>query len=154
MAKVDLDILQLVLTRNNVDARMTAKIISEIQEEIKLEQMENKENKVPAAKKKYVFIACDPNGVLEDQELTGYVVQIPEDESEFTATEKITVAAYEYNRTKKGRRNPVKTIAEACEFVPAKFLKDQNVWVKNKEAAFLLPTDNVIPTETKMKSFE
>ncbi|MGF0069723.1 hypothetical protein [Candidatus Spyradosoma sp. SGI.093] len=154
MAKVDLDILQLVLTRNKVDARMTAKIISEIQEEIKLEQLENKENKVPAAKKKFVFVACDPEGALDGVELTGYVVQIPEEDSEFTATEKIIVAAYEYNRTRKGRRNPVKSISEACEFVPAKFFKDQNVWVKNKEAAFLLPTDNVIPTETKEKPFE
>ncbi|MCD8284433.1 MAG: hypothetical protein LUD39_04440 [Opitutae bacterium] len=150
MAKVDLDILQMVLQRNSIDAKITAQIISDIQEELKLEKLENTE-KEPVVKKKYVFVACDPEGILEGRELTGYVVQIPEDQSEFTVTEKITISAYEYNRTKKGRRNPVKSISEACEFVPAKFFKDQKIWIKNKEAAFLFPTDNVIAAEKKRR---
>ena len=153
MAKVDLDIIQMVLDRNSVDARITARIISDLQEELKLEKME-KEQTEPTVKKKFVFVACDPAGVLEDKELTGYVVQIPEDQSEWTATEKITIAAYEYNRTRKGKRNPVKSISEACEFVPAKFFKDQQIWVKNKEAAFIAPTDNVIASEKRRKDID
>ncbi len=152
MAKVDLEILQMILQRNSVDAKITAKIISDIQEELKLEKIENQENRDPIVKKKFVFIACDPEGILDENELTGYVVQIPEDESEFAVLEKISLAAYEFNRTKKGRRNPVKSISEACEFVPAKFFKDQKIWVKNKEAAFLLPTDNEIASEKKRRS--
>ncbi len=150
MAKVDLDLLQVVLERNSVDARLTAQIISDLQEEIKLEKMEAEERE-PAMKKKYVFVASDPAGVLEGKELVGWVVQIPEDQSEYTVEERIVAATYEYNRSKKGRRVPATTIGEACERVPAKMFKEQGVWVKNKEAAFLLRTDNALPSASKLR---
>lgn len=144
MAKVDLDLLQFVLERNSIDARLTAQIISDIQEQIKLEKMEAEERE-PPVKKKYVFVASDPDGVLDGRELVGWVVQIPEDQSEFTVEERIYAATYEYNRSKKGRRDPAKTVGEACERVPAKLFRDQRIWVKNKEAAYLLSSRNVIP---------
>ncbi len=144
MAKIDLDTLQLILQRNSINAMVTAQIISDIQEQLRLEKIENEENREPPVKKKYVFLACDPEGILEGNELTGYVIQIPEDESEFSVTEKISAAAYEYNRTKKGQKNPAESISDACEIIPAKIFKDQKVWVRNKEAAFLLPTNNEI----------
>lgn len=144
MAKVDLDLLQFVLERNSVDARLTAQILSDIQEQIKLEKMEAEERE-PPTKKKFVFVASDPEGVLDGRELVGWVVQIPEDQSEFSVEERIYAATYEYNRSKKGRRDPAKTVGEACERVPAKMFREQQIWVKNKEAAYLLPSRNVIP---------
>jgi len=150
MAKVDLDTLQIILERNEVDARLTAQIISDIQERIKLDKMEAEE-KEPPMKKKYVFVASDPEGVLAGKELVGWVVQIPDDQSEFTVEEKIFMAAAEYNRSKKGRRDPAKTVGEACERVPAKLFREQQLWVKNKEAAYLLPTSNVLPSASKLR---
>ena len=150
MAKVDLDLLQVVLERNSVDARLTAQIISDLQEEIKLEKLEA-EGREPTTKKKYVFVASDPDGVLEGRELVGWVVQIPEDQSEYTVEERIVAATYEYNRSKKGRRVPAATIGEACERVPAKMFRKQGVWVKNKEAAFLLRTSNALPAASALR---
>jgi len=150
MAKVDLDTLQIILERNEVDARLTAQIISDIQEQIKLDKMESEE-KEPPMKKKYVFVASDPEGVLAGKELVGWVVQIPDDQSEFSVEEKIFMAAAEYNRSKKGRRDPAKTVGEACERVPAKLFREQQLWVKNKEAAYLLPTSNVLPSASKLR---
>lgn len=150
MAKVDLDLLQIVLERNSVDARLTAQIISDIQEQIKIEKMEAEE-KEPPVKKKYVFVASDPEGVLDGKELVGWVVQIPEDRSEFSVEESILAATYEYNRSKKGRRAPARTIGEACERVPAKLFREQKIWLKNKEAAFLLPTRNALPSDKEMR---
>lgn len=153
MAKVDLDLLQFVLERNSVDARLTAQILSDIQEQMKIEKMET-EAKEPPTKKKYVFVASDPEGVLEGKELVGWVVQIPEDQSEFSVEERIFAATYEYNRSKKGRRDPAKTVGEACERVPAKLFRAQHIWVKNKEAAYLLPTANVLPGAAEMRPQE
>lgn len=150
MAKIDLDLLQFVLEKNSVDARLTAQILSDIQEQIKLEKMEE-EAREPAVKKKYVFVASDPDGVLDGRELVGWVVQIPDDQSEFTVEERIFAATYEYNRSKKGRRDPAKTVGEACERVPAKLFRAQQIWVKNKEAAYLLPTRNALPTASEMR---
>ncbi len=150
MAKVDLDLLQFVLEKNSVDARLSAQILSDIQEQIKLEKMEAEERE-PAVKKKYVFVASDPEGVLDGKELVGWVVQIPEDQSEFSVEERIFAATCEYNRSKKGHREPAKTVGEACERVPAKLFREQKIWVKNKEAAYLLPVSNALPSASEMR---
>ena len=155
MAKIDLDLLQMVLQRNSVDARLTAQILSDLQEQIKIEKMEEAaRDREPRTKKKYVFVASDPEGVLAGRELVGWVVQIPEDQSEFSVEERIFAATYEYNRSKKGRRDPARTVGEACERVPAKTFREHQIWVSNKEAAYLLPTENVIPSASKMRPQE
>lgn len=153
MAKIDLEILQMVLERNAVDARLTARILSDLQEEIRLEKLEAEERE-PPVKKKYVFLASDPEGVLDGKELVGWVVQIPADQSEYTVEERIFDAACEYNRSKKGRRDPAKTLGEACERVPAKIFRERKIWVKNKEAAYLLATSNALPSASELRPRE
>ena len=152
MKQQDLDIIEQALNYNSIDAKTKYKILDKIEELLLVYKEEAKAEKNDKLRKKFVFLTCDPDGILEGKELTGYVVQIPEDQSEFSVEQRISTAAYEYNRTRKGQRNPVKTIAEACEVVPARIFKDQEVWVKNKEAAFLLPTNGLLDRpQTTMK---
>ncbi|MDB2357744.1 hypothetical protein N9V86_01355 [Opitutales bacterium] len=42
---------------------------------------------------------------------------------------------------------PVETVGEACEVISAKFLKEQNIWIKSKTPLRVLPIDNKIPTD-------
>jgi hypothetical protein len=147
MAKVDTDLVEYVLKKNKIDTRVIKSILEALAEEQKAVQ----EEKSPVVKKQYVPIISDPDGILEDKEFTGWVVQIPEEESPYTALEKLIASAYEYNTSKKGRRMPVGTIGEVCEAVPAKILKEQNVWVKTKEPVFILRTDNSVPLEKTTK---
>ena len=105
--------------------------------------------KPPAAKKQFVILVSDPEGKLPEKELTGWVVQIPEDASPYTATDRIFKGSYDYNASKKGRLYPAKTVGEALENVPAKFFKEAEVWVKNKIPVLVLKTDNQIPKEPK-----
>ena len=42
---------------------------------------------------------------------------------------------------------PVETIGEACEIVPAKLFKEQNVWIKSKVPLLIVPVHNKVPTE-------
>lgn len=152
MAKVDIDLLKMVLQRNSVDVRKIAQILEDInQEQLAAEEDNEKE---PPVKKQYVVVLSDPEGDLEGKEYTGWVVQIPEDESPYEANDKLIRAAYEYNVTKKGRRMPVQQIGEVCEHVAAKILKEQKIWVRTKEPVFILRTDNVVPMETKLKRHE
>src|SRR6218665_792939 len=144
MAKVDIELVKMVLTRNEVDTRLVADIIKEIKEETKTDDDEEKE---PEIKKQYVVVVYDPENELAGKEFTGSIVQIPEDESVYTAVEKLHRAGYEFNTTKKGRRMPVKTVGEVCENVPARIAKEQKIWIKHKEPCFLLPTDGILPTE-------
>lgn len=149
MAKVDLDLVKAILKRNDLDTRMIGSIIEDIQQELKMLQEENP----PALrqKKQFAIMVSDPEGILPKTDLTGWILQLPEEDPPYVAEERITRAAYEFNQTPKGRRLPVKSIGEACEAVPPRLLKEQNVWVKTKEPVLVLRTNNQIPFD-KLKS--
>ena len=99
----------------------------------------------PPVKKQFVILISDPKGNLPDFDFTGWVLQIPEDESPSSTVERIFKGAYDYNASKKGRLYPAKTIGDAIEGIPAKFFKEALLWVKTKEAVLMLKTDNEIP---------
>lgn len=145
MAKVDLELVKLILQRNEVEIRQVNEIMTELQREVQAQQEANE--KPPPVKKQFCILVSDAEGVLADKELTGWVLQIPEEESPYTAPERIVRAAYNFNATPKGRRLPLNTIGEACEVVPARLFKEEQVWVKTKEPVLVLSTRNQIPKE-------
>jgi hypothetical protein len=113
-----------------------------------LVQPEVDEEKPPALKKQFVILISDPDGRLpEGNDFAGWVLQIPENESVMTATERIHKAAYEFNTTKKGRLMPARTVGEAIEHIPAKHFKEAGLFVKTKIPVLMLKTDNEIPVE-------
>ena len=114
--------------------------------ELKAEE-EEKLNRPPPIKKQFSILIADSEGELKDKDLTGWVVQIPEDDSVSLCPERIISAAYEFNTTPKGRRMPVETIGEACEVVTAKLFKEQNIWIKTKVPVLAVTTANKIPME-------
>lgn len=145
MAKVDVDLVKFVLQRNELDVRMVNAIIEDIERELKVLQEENPP--APKEKKQHVILVSDPQGVLPEVDLVGWVLQIPEDESPVTTQDKIVQAAYDFNQTPKGRRMPVQSIGEACEVVPPRIFKEYKAWVKTREPVLVLRTDNQIPTD-------
>jgi len=143
MAKVDIDLVKMILQRREIDTRQVASIINEIQEEVRIQQ--ETEEKPPPVKKQFVILVSDPEGELENKDYTGWVLQIPEEDSPYVTEERLTRSAYDFNITPKGRRYPVKTIAESCEVVSARIHKEQKVWVKTKEPVLVCRTNNKIP---------
>ena len=145
MAKVDMDIVKFVLQRNELDIRIVSQIMEDI--EVELKNQTDDEEKPPPKKKQFVMMVSDPEGELEGKNYTGWILQIPEEDSPYTAEERIIKSAYEYNASKRGRRMPVKSIGEACEVVPLRFQKEQNVWIKTKEAVLIVRSSNVLPDQ-------
>lgn len=145
MAKVDTELLKLILTRNELDIRIVSRIMEDIEVELK-NQVD--EEKPPPVKKQWCIVISDPAGELQGKDHTGWILQIPEDDSPATTQERVINAAYDYNASPRGRRIPVQTIGEACEVIPARFFKEQNAWVKTKVPVLMLTTDNKIPTTT------
>lgn len=146
MAKVDLELVKSILQKQQqLDVRTIGTIMEEIEEELKIQQEENPP--APRVKKQFALLVSDPEDVLPEKDLVGWVVQLPEEESPLTTEDRLTKAAFEFNQTPKGRRYPVKSIGEVCEAVPARILKEQNIWVKTKEPVILLKTRNRIPFE-------
>ena len=148
MAKVDLELVKMVLQRNELDVRIVSQIIEDINAEVQAEQ---DEEKPPPVKKQFVILVSDPNGELEGKDLTGWIMQIPEDDSPHSTEERLVRSAYEFNLTPKGRRLPVKQISEVCEHVSPRILKEQKVWVKTKEPVYVLRTGNQVPMDELKK---
>ena len=148
MAKIEINMVAEIMKRNEVDPAILKQVIEEMN---LLVEAQADEEKPPALKKKFCILISDPNGDLPKHDLVGWVLQIPENESELTTQERVFRATYEYNISKRGRLMPAKTVGEAIENVQAKFLKEQNVWVKTKEPVLMLRTDNEIPNEDSEK---
>lgn len=146
MAKVDLELVKLVAQRQpDLSAEQIARLIEDLSFEARA--ADDAEEKTPAVKKQFVVIVSDPHGEIAalGKDFTGWVVQIPEDDNPAVALERLHNGAYDFNRTPKGRRLPLKTVAEACEFGSAKIFKEHKVWVKTKEPVPVVLSDNKIP---------
>lgn len=99
-----------------------------------------KEN-TPKIKKQWGILISDPLNTIS-QEYMGWCFQMDEDENIADATDKIINAAGEFNRSKKGSKNPVKTIGETIMYVPSKFFKEQKIYMKSKEPVYINITNN------------
>lgn len=142
--KADIDLVNLILQRNDIDVRKRNQIIEDIQTEL---QANSDEEQAPPIKKQFVIVVSDPEGKIEGLDLTGWVVQIPEEDSVFSTAERIHKAAYDFNASPKGKRLPVRSIGEALEVIPAKFFKEHQAWVKTKEPVLLISTKNELPRD-------
>jgi hypothetical protein len=145
MPKIDVSKVAEILQRNHLEPAMLRRIIEEINHAVQPDPAED--DAPPPVKKQFLILVSDPEHRLPKDDFTGWVVQIPEDESPVTTQERIFRAAYDFNATKRGRLLPVKTVGEAMENVPAKHFKEAELWVKTKTPVLMLRTDNRIPTE-------
>jgi len=145
MPKVDLEIVKFILQRNELDTRTVSQIVEDIEEESKA--IADEFPKAPPVKKQFVVMISDPHGELPEKDFVAWVLQIPEDDSPYVTEERLQRCAYEFNVTPKGRKLPIKSIAEVCEVIPIRIAKEQNIWVKTKEPVLVLTTNNVIPME-------
>lgn len=146
MPKIDVAKVTEIIKRSNLEADVVKELITAIQEEAAATETENEE-KPPAVKKQFIILVSDPEGVMPEKDLVGWVVQIPEMASPLTVVERIQRAAYDFNSSRRGRKNPVSTIGEACEAVSQKHFKEAEIAIKTKIPVSVIVTDNQIPTD-------
>jgi hypothetical protein len=147
MAKVDLEIVAEVLKENELDPATVDRIVRQLAHAAEKAAEEAAAEREPVTRKQWVIVLSDPHDELPDEDMVGWVLQIPENDSPATAVERVVKAAHAFNATRRGRKNPARSIAEACEVVGAKFLKEQNVAVKTKLPVTALKSDNVLPSD-------
>lgn len=143
MPKVEINQCAEIMKRNKADPALLRAVV----QELNLLVQAAEDDKTPAIKKQFVILVSDPEGRFPKDDFSGWVLQIPEEESPVTTQERINRAVYEYNASKKGRLFPAKTVGEALENVPAKYFKECDVWVKTKTPILVLTTNNEIPKE-------
>lgn len=121
-----------------------AKLILRIQD--MLPEPEASEEKPPARKKQFVVLLSDPLRKMPDgEDFAALVLQLPEEASPLSTAERIEKAAYDFNATRSGRKLPVQTVGETLESVPAKALKEVELWCKTKHPVLVVITRNEIP---------
>lgn len=145
--KVDIELVQVVLQKADIDAVKTAQIIEDLKFES--QQRDNDPDKELPVKRQFSVIVSDPYGKIAE---TGFdyqcwVVQIPEDDTPMQALERLNKGVYDFNLTPKGRRMPLKTVAEACEFGSPKIFNEHKIWVKTKDPVLLVRSNGKIPRE-------
>lgn len=145
MAKIEVNQVADILKKHKIDPSLLREIVEEMNEVTQPEADED--IKPPAAKKQFVVLLSDPQGKLAKADLVGWVLQIPEDASPHSTTERIFKGAYDFNASKKGRLLPVKSVGESLESVSAKFFKEAELWVKTKLPVAVMITDNVLPKD-------
>lgn len=143
--KIEVSKVAEIIKKNQVDPAVLRRIIEEIN--IAVQPAATDDEALPPVKKQFVIVVSDPEGKIPKTDFTGWVLQIPEDESPVTVLERIYRGTYKYNATRKGRLYPAKTVGEAIENVPAKHFKDAELFVKTKSPVLVIRTDNEIPKE-------
>ncbi|PAW66570.1 MAG: hypothetical protein B9S34_07640 [Opitutia bacterium Tous-C1TDCM] len=150
MPKIEVNKVAEILKKNQVDPAVLRRVVEEMNLAAQSETDEG--DKPPPMKKQFVVLVSDPDGKMPKHDFVAWVLQIPENESVVTATERIFRGTYDFNASKKGRLMPAKTVGEAIENVPAKHFKEAEVWVKTKTPVLVLKTDNEIPKDDSKPS--
>jgi len=145
MAKIEVSQVAEILKKHKLEPSVLREIVEEMNE-ITAPAVDE-DIKPPAPKKQFVVLLSDPSGKLPNKDLTGWVVQIADNASPFSTTDRIFKGAYDFNASKKGRLLPVKSVGEALESVSAKYFKESELWVKTKLPVAVVVTDNVLPKD-------
>ena len=139
MAKVDLEVVQKILKENGVDVRVAAEILNQLRDVIKEDAVEREK---PAKKQLLVLVSEPEDGLPRD--LTGWVVQLLEDDDPTEVAAKMVEVAKAFNESPKGQRMPVESFGDAVQSIPGKLYKESDLWIKTREPVRIIPVKNSI----------
>jgi hypothetical protein len=145
MPKIDVNKVAEILKKHHIEPSVLRRVVEEMNLAVQPDPGEG--DQPPPVKKQFVILVSDPEEFMPKGDLTGWVLQIPEDESPASVQERLFKGAYDYNASKKGRLYPARTVGDAVENVPAKFFREVDLWVKTKTPVLVLRTDNEIPKD-------
>lgn len=144
MAKIEVSQAAEIMKKHKLEPSTLREIVEEMNA---LTQPSDDEESPPALKKQFVILLSDASGILPKQDLVGWIVQIPENASPFSTTDRVFKGAYDFNASKKGRMLLVKSVGEALESASAKYFKESELWVKTKLPVAVIVTNNVLPRD-------
>ena len=145
MAKIEVNQVADILKKHKLEPSLLREIVQEMNEVT--QPAADEDIKPPPPKKQFVVLLSDPEGKLPGKDLVGWVVQIPENASPHSTTDRIFKGAYDFNASKRGSMLPVKSVGEALESASAKYFKESELWVKTKTPVSVIVTDNVLPKD-------
>jgi len=100
------------------------------------------EREKPAKKQMLVLVSEPEEGLPKD--LTGWVVQLLEDDDPREVADKIVDVAKAFNESPKGQRVPVESFGDAVQSISGKLFKESDLWIKTREPVRIIPVKNSI----------
>lgn len=139
---IDLGTVQEILREQKVDSTVISVVVKELQK-VAAEEAADKGPSGPKQKYQYSIIVNSPTNDLNN--LQGWVVKMPEDQKPSDLLVKIqTAAAKQNNNTKKGRKSPIKSVAEAFQYLKRKFSKEENFAPLTKSSVQVIVSDGTL----------
>ena len=144
--KIDIELVKRSLYRAKIDETEIVKIINDLI--FTTNEIAKENEKEPTTKKQFVIVANDPYGEFAKlHDFTGWVVQIDDDANPATTLDKIRSCVCDFNLTPKGNRLPLKTFAEACEYLPTKITKEHKISIKTKTPVLIVKAGRLVALE-------
>ncbi|MFM7742808.1 MAG: hypothetical protein ACKO8X_04865 [Verrucomicrobiota bacterium] len=139
MAKVELEVVQKILKENGVDVRLAAEILNQLRDVVAEEAVEREK---PAKKQMLVLVSEPEEGLPKD--LTGWVVQLLEDDDPREVADKIVDVSKAFNESPKGKRASVESFGDAVQSIPSKLFRESDLWIKTREPVRVIAVKNSI----------
>ena len=152
MAKIDLEVVKRILKRADLESSVMSEILGELQSAVADATSEADEPKAAPEKKQFIIVVADNEGLLTDKEMVGWVLQLPEEDAMTSVSEKLLKTAKSFNLSKKGRKHPVETLGELCEYVPSRIFKEQKLSLKTKVPVLVVPMANALELDAVPQS--
>ena len=152
MAKIDLEVVKRILKRADLESAVMSEILGELQSAVADTASGDGEPKAAPEKKQFIIVVADNDGLLTDKELVGWVLQLPEEENMLSVSEKLLKTAKAFNLSKRGRKHPVETLGELCEYVPSRIFKEQKLYLKTKAPVLVVPMTNALDLDAVPQS--
>lgn len=142
--KADLEIIETVLKKHDIEDSVLAQIRAELVQEIE----NNKTPREKATKKDFVLLVSDPNGVIpDDAELTGWAIQIDPKKGIKEIPDILKKIGTAFNDTPKGQKLPAESVGDLFETAPGKTFSENGIFRKHKDPVFVMVTNNKVADE-------
>jgi len=139
---IDLGTVQEILREQKVDAAVIKTVVQELQK-VAAEEKADKGASGPKQKYQYSIIVNSPTNDLNN--LQGWVVKMPEDQKPSELLAKIQMAAAKQNNgSRRGKKSPIKSVAEAFLNLKRKFTKTENFQPLTRESVQVIISDNTL----------
>ena len=87
MAKIDVNKVAEILKKNHIDPAVLRRVVEEMNLAVQPDPGEG--DQTPPVKKQFIILVSDPSDKMPKADLTGWVLQIPEDESPASVQERL-----------------------------------------------------------------
>jgi len=143
MSKIDIDSVEHTMLSIGIAQVEVQKVIDDLKKQLE-ELAALKEKKEKIEKIKYVLVNTS-NFTGDVSNLPATMVEAADDVAWHSVVDEIIAAGKEANNdVKKLHRDPVKSVFDAVERVPAKFFKARKIRIISKDVTQILQTDNVL----------